>query len=52
MTYYPSFQAYIDNVYGKVIDLAHVTVKLPGKKHDSNLLMTLTRPVIHGWTEL
>ena len=32
MTYYPSFQACIDNVYGKAIDLAHVTVKIPGKK--------------------
>ena len=32
MTYYPSFQACIDNVYGKAIDLAHVTVKITGKK--------------------
>ena len=34
MTYYPSFQAYIENVfvYEKAIDLAHVTVKIPGKK--------------------
>ena len=32
MTYYPSFQAYIDNVDGKEIRLSHVTVKIPGKK--------------------
>ena len=32
MTYYPSFQAYIDNVDGKEIQLSHVTVKIPGKK--------------------
>ena len=32
MTYYPSFQAYIDNVDGKEIQLGHVTVKIPGKK--------------------
>ena len=32
MTYYPSFQAYIDNVEGKEIQLSHVTVKIPGKK--------------------
>ena len=32
MTYYPSFQAYIDNVDGKEIQLGHVTVKIPGRK--------------------
>jgi len=32
MTYYPSFQAYIDNTDGKEIQLGHVTVKIPGKK--------------------
>ena len=32
MTYYPSFQAYIDNCDGKEIHLSHVTVKIPGKK--------------------
>jgi len=32
MTYYPSFQAYIDNVDGKEIQLGRVTVKIPGKK--------------------
>ena len=32
MTYYPSFQAYRDNVEGKEIQLSHVTVKIPGKK--------------------
>ena len=32
MTYYPSFQAYIDNCDGKEIQLSHVTVKIPGKK--------------------
>ena len=32
MTYYPSFQAYIENVDGKEIQLSHVTVKIPGKK--------------------
>ena len=32
MTYYPSFQAYIDNTDGKEIHLSHVTVKIPGKK--------------------
>ena len=32
MTYYPSFQAYIDNVDGKEIQLGHMTVKIPGRK--------------------
>ena len=32
MTYYPSFQAYCDNVDGKEIQLGHVTVKIPGRK--------------------
>ena len=32
MTYYPSFQAYIDNMDGKEIQLGHVTVKIPGRK--------------------
>ena len=32
MTYYPSFQAYIDNVDGKEIQLGTVTVKIPGRK--------------------
>ena len=32
MTYYPSYQAYVDNMYGKSIDLAHVTVKIPGHR--------------------
>ena len=32
LTYYPSFQAYIENVEGKEIQLSHVTVKIPGKK--------------------
>ena len=32
MTYYPSFQAYMDNVDGKEIQLGHVTVKIPGRR--------------------
>ena len=32
MTYYPSFQAYVDNIGGKEIHLQHVTVKVPGQK--------------------
>lgn len=31
LTYWPSFQAYIDNVEGKEIQLGHVTVKVPGR---------------------
>jgi Arf-GAP/GTPase/ANK repeat/PH domain-containing protein 1/3 len=32
ITYYPSFQAYVDMVHGKEIRLQHVTVKIPGQK--------------------
>ena len=32
MTYYPNFQAYVDNQGGKRIDLGHVTVKVPGRR--------------------
>ena len=32
MTYYPSFQAYVDNLHSKEIHLQHVTVKIPGQK--------------------
>ena len=32
MTYYPSFQAYVDNIHSKDILLQHVTVKIPGQK--------------------
>lgn len=32
LTYYSSFQAYIDNMGGKQIDLGHVTVKVPGRR--------------------
>jgi len=31
LTYWPSFQAYVDNVEGKEIQLSHVTVKVPGR---------------------
>ena len=31
LTYWPSFQAYVDNVDGKEIQLSHVTVKVPGR---------------------
>jgi hypothetical protein len=31
LTYWPSFQAYRDNVEGKEIQLGHVTVKVPGR---------------------
>jgi len=32
MTYYPTFQAYVDNTHSKEIHLQHVTVKIPGQK--------------------
>ena len=31
LSYYPSFQAYLDNSQGKHINLAHTTVKIPGQ---------------------
>ena len=31
LSYWPSFQAYVDNVDGKEIQLGHVTVKVPGR---------------------
>ena len=31
LSYWPSFQAYVDNVEGKEIQLGHVTVKVPGR---------------------
>ena len=32
LTYYPSFQSYMENMDGKEIQLGHVTVKIPGRK--------------------
>ena len=31
LSYYPTFQSYVDNVEGKHINLAHTTVKIPGR---------------------
>ena len=44
MQYYPSFQAYVDNVNGKEILLQYVTVKIPGHSKPQGLkLSTETR---------
>ena len=53
MTYYRPFQASIDNVCRKAIDLTHVIVKDQERNQpDSNLWMKLTRKIILSLTEL